>query len=863
MPAKKTKVIQRYIDEKPRTDQTHLVSIIIPFYNRIDLVVESVESALNQTYRNIEVLLVDDGSTESTEAIAQLAKENSKITLLQAAHCGVSEARNLALKKAKGDYIAFLDSDDLFVPEKIEIQLNYMLSNNIDFSHTSYEKIDMRGNKLGIAHSGLFSGDVYPAIIGGCPLATPTIMAKKYIFVEENNWFKKDFQCGEDVCLWIDIASKHPFGAIDIPLSCVRISLDSAAYNSEKQLTGLNNIYSYCSKHSLHRIYREQLKGLQELMAGCKMEIEKKRTFEQLYQKNQLKKEELAKEFKKDGFMPLVSVVIPVYNGSNYLAEAIDSVLLQTYPNIEILVINDGSKDGGATETIAKRYGNKIHYIAKQNGGVASALNLGIQKMKGDYFSWLSHDDLYLPDKVESQVRLLLKESDKHRIICGGYTLFHAENGEDFGTMNPIPAYGDKLSIPLYPVFRGVLNGCTMLIHKSHFERVGLFDEALPTTQDYDLWFRMLRGQSVLFQKDIHVRSRCHAEQGSRTLAHKNEARDLWIHMMDAVTDAECVQISGCKWRFYHELYKFLKENLPQNYGAWGHARKKAIEVFTEEYKRGKYDTETFRDIMAPCGNEALRIFEDACRDECKQKCAIVAYGSITETEKHLLDKIQQLNPTRSFYYINIVMDGKKVEEDRSNHCYYLNKEAMTNDSIASLLIAMHAKSAVIFYASTNIPDEPLSICAIPYILVHGLNENALSSMPLQAMEDAWAIIGLDSSTEFLDSYVISNHLTYSDKVDYQLIHLLQDMDTTPSIEAVQWYQNLIAARKHGRADSMEELCQFMYGTTVQTAYANTDELRNALEQIRLMENTLSWKITKPLRTIRKYQLALKRRVRN
>ena len=91
--------------------------------------------------------------------------------------------------------------------------------------------------------------------------------------------------------------------------------------------------------------------------------------------------------------VPMVSIVIPVYNGSNYLSEAIDSALNQTYPNCEVIVVNDGSEDEGKTENIALSYGSKIRYFAKKNGGAATALNLGIAEMKGEYFSWLSHDE--------------------------------------------------------------------------------------------------------------------------------------------------------------------------------------------------------------------------------------------------------------------------------------------------------------------------------------------------------------------------------------------------------------------------------------------------------------------------------------
>ena len=103
-------------------------------------------------------------------------------------------------------------------------------------------------------------------------------------------------------------------------------------------------------------------------------------------------------------YFPKVSIVIPAYNASNYLEEAIDSALAQTYSNIEIIVVNDGSLDDGATERVALAYGDKIRYFYKENGGSSSALNFGIANMTGEWFSWLSHDDLYLPEKIEKQI---------------------------------------------------------------------------------------------------------------------------------------------------------------------------------------------------------------------------------------------------------------------------------------------------------------------------------------------------------------------------------------------------------------------------------------------------------------------------
>ncbi len=106
---------------------------------------------------------------------------------------------------------------------------------------------------------------------------------------------------------------------------------------------------------------------------------------------------------------PLVSVVIPVFNGTNYLAEAIESVLEQTYPAIEIIVVDDGSTDG--TWDLIQSFGDRVRGIRKPNGGVASAMNRGIREAAGRHIAWLSHDDLFLPEKLARQVRFL-QESD-------------------------------------------------------------------------------------------------------------------------------------------------------------------------------------------------------------------------------------------------------------------------------------------------------------------------------------------------------------------------------------------------------------------------------------------------------------------
>jgi glycosyltransferase involved in cell wall biosynthesis len=214
-----------------------------------------------------------------------------------------------------------------------------------------------------------------------------------------------------------------------------------------------------------------------------------------------------------------VSIIIPVYNGSNYLRIAIESALSQDYSNIEIIVINDGSSDENKTRNIALTYIDKIRYFEKENGGVASALNLGISKMEGDYFSWLSHDDLYKPNKISSQISYLLntKLNSKNIILYSDFSLVN-ENGVIFwnSDLSSSLNYSFRIWLTLF----SQLNGCTLLIPKRAFDIVGGFDESLKHTQDYDLWGRLSYKYEFVYVPINLVESRQHSEQDSRKLSH-------------------------------------------------------------------------------------------------------------------------------------------------------------------------------------------------------------------------------------------------------------------------------------------------------------------------------------------------------
>lgn len=214
-------------------------------------------------------------------------------------------------------------------------------------------------------------------------------------------------------------------------------------------------------------------------------------------------------------FNPKISIVIPVYNGANFLSQAIDSALSQTYDNIEIIVVNDGSIDNGSTERVALSYGDKINYYSKPNGGVSSALNYGIEKMQGDYFSWLSHDDLYDPDKILKEVLALEHSENRDQtIVCCADTLVDI-NGEPIFHPSLVLSglYSGSQLFNYYFSKHLTINGCSLLIPKSVFEKFGGFS-SFRYIQDLECWIKfMLNDVNFLFIEDKLVMMRVHDSQ--------------------------------------------------------------------------------------------------------------------------------------------------------------------------------------------------------------------------------------------------------------------------------------------------------------------------------------------------------------
>ncbi|GFN31021.1 glycosyltransferase family 2 protein [Paenibacillus xylaniclasticus] len=231
--------------------------------------------------------------------------------------------------------------------------------------------------------------------------------------------------------------------------------------------------------------------------------------------------------------MPKVSIIIPFYNDP-YINEAVMSAIGQTYPNTEVIVVDDGSTRH--QEKLAP-YLNRIHYIGKANGGTASALNYGMSLASGKYVAWLSSDDRFKSDKIAKQVAYM--EATGARISHTDYDLMN-EFGSVYET-KVAPKYNSSKAFISTLLNGCVINGCTIMMTKELFVRMGGFNDQLPYTHDYEMWIRVvLAGIDFHFINESLTIYRRHPGMGTArhfntVLAEANSVTNLYRHALTAL----------------------------------------------------------------------------------------------------------------------------------------------------------------------------------------------------------------------------------------------------------------------------------------------------------------------------------------
>ena len=415
-----------------------LISIIVPIYNKEDYLPQCLDSIINQSYTNFEVLLINDGSTdESGKICVEYAERDIRFRYFEKENGGVSSARNLGLERSEGAYITFIDSDDWVEFNYLEILYNALRENNADVAISSYKSYYLDGKfylrvyssqeeeflRIGKRNRDVFLEE-FPKL--GKLNHDFHCIASKLFKREllESQKFDESINYGEDLYFFFNLYLKMQ--------SIIYVKEATYIYRQH----GTNITLNFTESLALQeiQIHEQILKSAESQGIATFYYLEKLKylvslRIEQFPYSDAIKNyETIVSEFENRVTypQPLISLIVPIYNVANYLGLCLDSITKQTYSNIEILLINYGSSDG--SKEICQEFVNRdrrFHYFERENGDLSDARNVGIIHSQGEFISFIDSDDWIDPTYVEDLYKAaLLNDSE---VVVSNYKEFHNE----------------------------------------------------------------------------------------------------------------------------------------------------------------------------------------------------------------------------------------------------------------------------------------------------------------------------------------------------------------------------------------------------------------------------------------------------
>jgi len=488
------------------------VSVVIPTYNRAGYLGSSIDSVLNQDFDHslFEVIVIDDGSTDNTQDV--IKKYGDKVRYYEIPHSGKpAVVRNYGIKKAKGEIIAFQDSDDTWAKDKLKNQYKVFESDSVVLSYGQAGTIDEKGKKINdliVDKNSLSKGENFTSLLKSNVVSTLTVMVRKSV-IEEVGFFNEDDSCRavEDYELWLKILSKYPKG-----IKCLNKTL--AHYR--KHDSNISNVGGIKALNGILAVYKE--------LWGCKLSSEQRNDLQEHIREINENHIRLSKQ-DKITTKPMISVVMGVYNGEDYVSDAIESILSQTYKNFEFIIINDGSTDE-TTKIVGDyaRLDSRIKVISQPNRGLAESLNIGIDFAKGDYIARQDADDISLPSRLEKEIQVIA--SDNTISLVGSFFTYFNENSLKLSTtiVQPFRPIDLRRSVTLNNPF----GHGTVLMKKSIFEKHKAYTGKLGPIEDYELWSRIASSEKFGMVPEVLYLYRLNS-QGLSSLGNKEQNKQLGI----------------------------------------------------------------------------------------------------------------------------------------------------------------------------------------------------------------------------------------------------------------------------------------------------------------------------------------------
>ncbi|KOP28150.1 glycosyl transferase family A [Hapalosiphon sp. MRB220] len=247
---------------------------------------------------------------------------------------------------------------------------------------------------------------------------------------------------------------------------------------------------------------------------------------------------------------PKISVIIPAYNSEKTICQTIESVLKQTLNDFELIIINDGSTDS-TLEVILKFQDSRIKVFSFENAGGNVSRNRGLERATGEFVSFLDADDLWTPNKLESQLHAL--QINPQAAVAYSWTDYIDEQGKFILSGTHITANGNVYEQLIVSNF--LENGSNPLIHREALVQLGGFDEELPAAQDWDMWLRLAQNFDFIAVPCVQILYRISANSLSTNLARQEKAS---LKVLDKVCHTYIHNLTDIKNKSLTNLYKYL-----------------------------------------------------------------------------------------------------------------------------------------------------------------------------------------------------------------------------------------------------------------------------------------------------------------
>ena len=421
------------------------ISVVIPTYNNGPEITRAINSVLSQDIftddeERVEIIIINDKSDDNyVDNLLHLSKKHRTVKLIHnKTRLGPSAARNCGIRYAKGALIAFLDADDEWPADKVKTLLPFF--NNKD--------TDVVGGKVkyiigpGAAGILLRYEDTEQRLTH---VHLGALLVRKALF-EKGFYFDESLNFSEDVDWWFRLRENH-----------VNIVL-----------TEHTSLLYYV--HGNNMSFNKSLKELQ-LLQVLHNSLQRRRTAgfaENIPQ---------VADFRTQKENPLISIILPLYNGKAFIDRTLKSIIAQTYTNWELCIIDDGSTDGGAE--FARKVYPQAKIYRQTNAGVAKARNAGIKLCLGELIAFIDQDDEWLPDKLQKQWALLKNNPYMAFVTCNQFFKFND------GVAPP-----DFFKEEILNEHRS-LTASALVVRKHAVLTIGGFDEGMVFASDMDIVRRL------------------------------------------------------------------------------------------------------------------------------------------------------------------------------------------------------------------------------------------------------------------------------------------------------------------------------------------------------------------------------------